>query len=63
MSQVIKETEDNAEKDYFILYIVLFAAVAIGALLAVKSSESDKFAPIKDQLTEESRLMNIRVLN
>jgi len=63
MSQVIKETEDNAEKDYFILYIVLFASIAIGGLLAVKSSESDKFAPIKDQLSEESRLMNIRVLN
>lgn len=63
MSQVINETEDKPEKDYFVLYIVLFAAVAIGGLLAVKSSESDKFTPIKDQLSEESRLMNIRVLN
>jgi len=63
MSQVINENETENEKDYFILYVALFAAIAIGGLLAVKSSESDKFAPIKDQLIEENRLMNIRVLN
>jgi len=56
-------SEETKEKDYFILYVVLFAAISIGALLAVKSSENDKFAPIKDQLDEENRLMNIRVLN
>jgi len=63
MSQVINENDTENEKDYFILYVVLFAAIAIGGLLAVKSSENDKFAPIKDQLIEENRLMNIRVLN
>ncbi len=57
MSETIKE------KDNFIFYIILVAVVLIGALLAVKSNESDKFAPIKQQLDEETKLMNIRVLN
>ena len=56
-------TEEIKEKDNFILYIVLLATISIGVLLAVKSSESDKFAPIKEQIKEEHRLMNIRVLN
>jgi hypothetical protein len=55
--------EETKEKDNFILYVALVAAVFIGVLLAVKSSENDKFAPIKAQLIEEDRLMNIRVLN
>ncbi|MCK4841099.1 MAG: hypothetical protein KAT04_04365 [Methylococcales bacterium] len=54
-------TEETKEKDYFVLYIALTAAVFIGALLAVKSSENDKFAPIKAQLVEERNLMDIRV--
>lgn len=56
-------TEETQEKDYSIHYIALIAILSIGVLLAVKSSESDKFAPIKDQINEEHRLMNIRVLN
>ncbi len=56
-------TEEIQEKDQFILYIALVAAVFVGVLLMVKSSESDKFAPIKEQINEENRLMNIRVLN
>jgi len=55
-------TEDTQEKDYFIKYISLTAAVLIGVLLAVKSSENDKFAPIKAQLVEEIKLMDIRVI-
>ncbi len=55
--------ENIKEKDYSIIYIALVAIIAIGVLLAVKSSEADKFAPIKEQLNEEHRLMNIRVLN
>ncbi len=55
-------TEDTREKDYFILYIALTAAVFISVLLAVKSSENDKFAPIKAQLVEERNLMDIRVI-
>lgn len=54
--------EETKEKDYFILYIALTAAVFIGVLLAVKSSESDKFAPIRAQVEEELNLMDIRVL-
>ena len=54
--------EETQEKDYFILYISLTAAVLIGVLLAVKSSENDKFAPIKAQLVEEINLMDIRVI-
>jgi formate hydrogenlyase subunit 3/multisubunit Na+/H+ antiporter MnhD subunit len=54
--------EETENKDYFILYIALTAAVLIGVLLMVKSSENDKFAPIKAQLVEERNLMDIRVL-
>ena len=54
--------EETNEKDYFILYIALTAAVLIGVLLMVKSSENDKFAPIKAQLVEEINLMDIRVI-
>jgi hypothetical protein len=56
-------TEEIKEKDNFILYTALIAVVFIGALLVVKSSENDKFAPIKAQVNEELRLMNVRVLN
>ncbi|WP_428356708.1 hypothetical protein [Methyloprofundus sp.] len=56
-------SEETQEKDYSMLYIALVAIVAISVLLMVKSSESDKFAPIKEQINEEHRLMNIRVLN
>lgn len=59
---VKKMTEETKEKDYFILYITLTAAIIIGVLLAIKSSESDKFAPIRAQVAEELRLMDIRVL-
>jgi len=56
-------TETTKEKDYSMLYIALTAIIFVSVLLTVKSSESDKFAPIKNQLAEEQRLMNIRVLN
>lgn len=55
--------EQIEEKDNFILYIALLAAVLIGGLLALKLNENEKFAPIQVQLDEETRLMNIRVLN
>ncbi len=54
--------EEIENKDYFILYIALTAAVMISVLLAVKSSETDKFAPIKEQLVEERNFMDIRVI-
>lgn len=56
-------TEEIKEKDNFVIIVVLIAATFIGTLLVVKSSESDKFAPIKKQVAEELKLMNIRVLN
>lgn len=55
--------EETETKDYSIFYIALTAIAIITVLLVVKSSETDKFAPIKQQLEEEHRLMNIRVLN
>jgi hypothetical protein len=61
--KVSKMSEEIKEKDNSILYIALAATVFIGVLLAVKSSETDKFAPIKAQLNEENKMMNIRVLN
>ncbi|MBT3811611.1 MAG: hypothetical protein HOE45_05295 [Gammaproteobacteria bacterium] len=54
--------EDTKEKDYFVLYIALIATVLISALLVIKSSETDKFELIKEQLVEERNLMNIRVI-
>ncbi len=53
---------ETQEKDHFILYVVLTAVVCIGVLITVKISENNKFAPIKAQLEEEQRLMNIRVI-
>ena len=55
-------SEEIKEKDNFILYVVMVTVVAIGIILMVKKSESDKFAPIKDQVNEEIKRMNIRVL-
>jgi hypothetical protein len=55
-------TEVKQEKDNFVLYVVLATAVVVGAILAVKMSENEKFAPIKDQIAEENRLMKIRVI-
>lgn len=59
MSQV---KEEQPEKDHFVLYLSLATAVLVGAILAVKMNENEKFAPIKDQIAEENRLMNIRVI-
>ena len=56
-------TTEIQEKDYSMFYIALVAIIFVGVLLVVKGSESDKFAPIKNQINEEHRLMNIRVLN
>jgi hypothetical protein len=50
------------EKDNFVLYLSLATIALVGVLLAVKLNENEKFAPIKQQLDEENRLMNIRVI-
>ena len=56
-------SEETKEKDNFTLSVALVAAVFISVLLVVKSSEDDKFAPIKKLQEDEYRQMNIRVLN
>lgn len=58
----MNQENQNQEKDYFVLYVALATVALVGVLLMVKQSESDKFAPIKDQISEENRLMNIRVI-
>jgi len=55
-------TEETNNKDYFIIYVAIAASLIIAVLLGVKSSENDKFAPIKEQLVEERNLMDIRVI-
>jgi hypothetical protein len=54
--------QQTPEKDNFILYLSLATIALVGVLLAVKLNENEKFAPIKQQLDEENRLMNIRVI-
>lgn len=56
------EQNQEQEKDHFVLYMVLATVALVGAILAVKLNENEKFAPIKEQLVEENRLMNIRVI-
>lgn len=53
---------EKPEKDNFVLYMVLATVVMVGAILAVKLNENEKFEPIKQQLEEENRQMNIRVI-
>lgn len=56
------EPTSEQEKDHFVLYTVLATITLVGAIIAVKLNENEKFAPIKDQINEENRLMNIRVI-
>jgi hypothetical protein len=51
------------ENDKFWLYIGGIILAIVTAIVIVKQSENEKFAPIKQQLDEEAALMNIRVLN
>ena len=57
------EHDQEQDKDHFVWYVILAAVLAIGTLLAVKINENEKFSPIKQQLSEENRLMNIRVIS
>ena len=50
------------EKDYFVLYLVIATLVLIAIFAAVKLNENEKFAPIKQQLAEESQQMNLRII-
>lgn len=55
--------EQTKVKDRFWLYVsgTIFTLLVVIAM--VKQSETEKFAPIKQQLEEEAAQMNIRVLN
>lgn len=55
--------EENQEKDYFWLYVGGIAFVLIAVVLWIKQIESEKFAPISQQLDEETNSMNIRILS
>jgi hypothetical protein len=59
----MNEQVEQTEKDHFVLYMVLGTAVLVGAILAVKLSENEKFEPIKQQIIEENRQMNIRLIS
>lgn len=59
----MSEENQQPEKDHFVLYLVLATVVMVGAILAAKLNENDKFEPIKEQLVQESQQMNIRVLS
>jgi len=54
--------QPTPEKDNFVLYLSLATIALVGVLLAVKLNENQKFAPIKQQLEEENKQMNIRVI-
>jgi hypothetical protein len=55
--------DEPQTKDKFWLYVGCLTFALVTVMVLVKKSEEDKFAPIKEQLQEESALMNIRVLN
>lgn len=55
--------EEQTEKDYFPFYVAGTAIVIIAVIGAIKLSENEKFAPIKEQLKAESSQMNIRVIS
>jgi hypothetical protein len=54
--------ETEQEKDRFWWYVGGTAFVIVAAILIIKQSENEKFAPIKQQVEAENALMNIRVL-
>ncbi|WP_347985925.1 hypothetical protein [Methylomonas sp. AM2-LC] len=50
-------------KDHFLGYSLLAAVAFVSIIVAVWLNEHEKFAPIKAQINEENRMMNIRVIN
>lgn len=55
--------EEEQTKDKFWLYVAGTVIALLVTIGMVKQSENEKFAPIKQQLEEETKLMNIRVLD
>jgi cytochrome b subunit of formate dehydrogenase len=60
---VKKMSEVAQQKDKFWLYVGITVFVIVTGILLIKQSENEKFAPIKQQVSEELTQMNIRVLN
>ncbi len=56
-------SKENVQKDYSLFYVAGITLVVVAVIVAVKLSENEKFAPIKEQLNEESAQMNIRVIS
>jgi hypothetical protein len=54
---------EEQQKDYSVFYIAGVALISVAVIVAVKVSENEKFAPIKQQLEEEAAQMNIRVIS
>lgn len=54
--------EVEHKRDYYWFYVAGFTVALVGVILMVKLSENEKYAPIKQQLNEESAKMNIRVI-
>ncbi len=55
--------EQEQTKDRFWLYVGGTVLAIVTAILLIKQSENEKFAPIKQQVDAENAQMNIRVLN
>lgn len=56
-------SEEVQKKDKFWVYVSCTVVTLLIVIAMVKQSETEKFAPIKQQLEEEAAQMNIRVLN
>lgn len=57
------EHNEDHKADRFWLTVGAITLTLVTVLILVKKNEDDKFAPIKQQLDEETQQMNIRVLN
>lgn len=50
------------ENEHFVIYMVVGAIVSVAVILAVWWNETEKFAPIKAQISSDNQQMNIRVI-
>ena len=60
--KVSKMSGVEQQKDRFWIYVGITVFVIVTAILLIKQSENEKFAPIKQQVQEENAQLNIRVL-
>jgi len=56
-------SEEEQTTDRFWLYVGGAIFVIVAAILLIKQSENEKFAPIKQQVEQDIAQMNIRVLS